>query len=149
MYAPGRGPISSARNYWYDVLDLPGAWDMMHVRNLIESRPFVTCVPDQSLIAGNAGSGGLHIQATRGKDYALVYMPYGQNVKAVLGKVSGDKVKAWWFDPRSGQAKLIGTFSNSGTREFDPPGKSARGNDWVLVLDDAARQFPKPGTIKK
>ncbi|MGB2808086.1 MAG: glycoside hydrolase family 140 protein [Sedimentisphaerales bacterium] len=148
-YAPGRGPISSARNYWYDVMDLPGAWDMMHVRNLLESRPFLDRVPDQSLIAGNAGSKGLHIQATRGKSYAFIYLPYGQNVKAMLGKVSGEKVKAWWFDPRSGQAKLIGTFSNSGKREFDPPGKSARGNDWVLVLDDAARQFPKPGTIKK
>jgi hypothetical protein len=31
MMGPGRQPISFARNYWYDVLDLPGAWDMMHV----------------------------------------------------------------------------------------------------------------------
>lgn len=67
MYAPGRQPISSARNNWYDMLELPGAWDMMHVRNLIESRPFLSRVPDQSLIAGNAGSGPEHIRATRAK----------------------------------------------------------------------------------
>jgi hypothetical protein len=149
MYAPGRGPISSARNYWYDVLDLPGAWDMMHVRNLIESRPFVSRVPDQSLISGDAGTGGEHIQSTRGKSYAFIYIPYGQNVKVALGKISGQKVMAWWFNPRSGRAKPIGTFANSGILEFDPPGKTARGNDWVLVLDSDAKHFPRPGTTRK
>jgi hypothetical protein len=149
MYLPGRTPISSARNYWYDVLDLPGAWDMMHVRNLLESRPFLTRVPDQSLISGEAGNGGEHIQATRGDDYAFIYLPFGQKVAVVLGKISGQKVKTWWFDPRTGEAKIIGTYPNSGTREFDPPGEPARGNDWVLVLDDADKRFPEPGTIRK
>ena len=149
MYAPGRGPISSARNNWYDVLDLPGAWDMMHVRNLIESRPFPDRVPDQSLISGDAGTGGEHIQATRGKDYAFLYLPYGQSVKVELGKISGDKVKAWWFDPRTGKTISTGTFANSGTREFNPLGEPTRGNDWVLVLDDAAKQLPPPGTTRK
>jgi len=149
MYAPGRGPISSARNSWYDVMDLPGAWDMMHVRNLVESRPFLDRVSDQSLISGDAGTGGEHIQATRGKDYAFLYMPYGQSVKVELGKISGDKVNAWWFDPRTGEAISTGTFANSGTREFDPPGKPTRGNDWVLVLDDTAKHFPRPGTTRK
>lgn len=146
MYAPGRKPISSARNYWYDVLDLPGAWDMMHVRNLMQSRPFLERVPDQSLISGDPGKGGGHIQATRGKDYAFVYLPYGQNVKVRMGKISGQKVKAWWFDPRTGQAKAIGTFAGKGAREFDPPGKKNRGNDWVLVLDDASKGFAPPGS---
>ena len=149
MYAPGREPISSARNYWYDVLDLPGAWDMMHVRNLIESRPFLERVPDQSLISGGAETEGEHIQATRGKDYAFVYLPYGQIVKVALGKISGEKVKASWFDPRTGTAISAGTFPNSGTREFDPPGKTARGNDWVLVLDDDAENFPPAGTTRE
>jgi len=146
MYAPGRAPISYARNNWYDVLDLPGAWVMMHVRNLMQSRPFLSRVPDQSLISGDPGNGAEHIQATRGDGYAFIYLPYGQNVPVVMGKVSGEKVKAWWFDPRTGDAKQIGTFENKGTRQFDPPGEKARGNDWVLVLDDAGKQFAKPGS---
>jgi hypothetical protein len=146
MYAPGRQPISSARNNWYDVLELPGAWDMTHVRNLIESRPFFTRVPDQSLIAGDAGTGPEHIQATRGEDYAFIYLPYGQNVQVTLGKISGRKIKAWWFNPRTGRAESIGTFSNEGTKEFDPPGEARRGNDWILVLDDASKDFPPPGS---
>ena len=146
MYAPGRAAISSARNNWYDVLDLPGAWDMMHVRNLMESRPFLSRVPDQSLIAANPGGGAEHIQATKGKDYAFIYLPYGQKVKVAMGKISGAVGKAWWFDPRTGQARVIGTFDNKATREFDPPAERKRGNDWVLVLDDAGKQFAKPGS---
>ncbi|MBN2139006.1 MAG: glycoside hydrolase family 140 protein [Sedimentisphaerales bacterium] len=146
MYAPGRAPISSARNNWYDVLDLPGAWDMIHVRNLIESRPFLSRVPDQSLVAGDPGRGAEHIQATRGSGYAFIYLPYGQDVEVTLGRISGSKVRAWWFDPRSGQAESIGTFENAGSRRFDPPGDKRRGNDWVLVLDDADKQVAKPGT---
>src|SRR3990172_7266418 len=122
------------------------AWGMMHVRNLIESRPFISRVPDQSLIAGDPGGGAEHIRGTRGEDYAFIYLPYGQSVKAALGKISGVQVKAWSFDPRTGQAQLIGQFENKGTHEFDPPGEKNRGNDWVLVLDDASKQFHKAGS---
>jgi len=44
-------------------------------------------------------------------------------------------VRAAWFDPRSGGKKSIGTFPNSGTHEFDPPGEPAPGNDWALILE--------------
>ncbi len=65
MYAPSRKPISHARTPWYEAMDLPGAWDMLHVRNLLLSRPFLGRVPDQSLIVGNPGTGGDHVRATR------------------------------------------------------------------------------------
>jgi hypothetical protein len=32
-----------------------------------------------------------------------------------------------------------------GTRIFTRPGTPDRGNDWVLVLDDASRKFPALG----
>jgi hypothetical protein len=142
MMAPGRKPVSHARHNWYDALDLPGASQMQHARRLIESRPFLARVPDQSLIAGEAGSGADHLQAARGDDYAFVYVPTGKPASIRLGKIQGDKLKAWWFDPRNGETTAIGEFPNRGTREFVPPGKPARGNDWVLVLDDTARRFP-------
>ncbi|HOJ59656.1 MAG TPA: glycoside hydrolase family 140 protein [bacterium] len=149
MMAPGRAPISSARNNWYDVLDLPGAWDMMHVRHLMESRPFLSRVPDQSLIAEGQSEGAGHVQATRGDGYAFVYIPAGTPVTIQLGKISGGKVMAWWYDPRKGTASLIDSFADSGTRRFDPPGPEKRGNDWVLVLDDASQNFPAPGQAGK
>lgn len=146
MYAPGRTPISSARTYWYDSLNLDGAWDMMHLRYLMESRPFLSRVPDQSLIASREGSGADHVRATRGDGYLFIYLPTGKKVTVQMGKISGNELKGWWFDPRTGEATSVGNFPNRGTQEFDPPGEAGRGNDWVLVLDDAAKKFPSPGS---
>src|SRR5206468_9610430 len=39
---------------------------------------------------------------------------------------------------RTGGCSPIGAFANSGTRDFDAPGGTAAGNDWVLVLDSSA-----------
>jgi hypothetical protein len=55
--------------------------------------------------------------------------------------IKGSKVKVWWFDPRNGQATLVGEFSNTGTRRFDPPALG-EATDWVLVLDDASKNYP-------
>ncbi len=145
MAAPGRIPISSARNTWYEVLDLPGAWDMMHVRHLMESRPFLSRIPDQSLIVSGQQEKGRHIQATRGQDYLFVYTPYGDTFSVMLGTISGSHLQVWWFDPRTGKAKTVGEIENKGVHTFDPPGESRRGNDWVLVLDDASKRFSAPG----
>jgi hypothetical protein len=63
-----------------------------------------------------------------------------------MGTISGDQVRAWWYDPRAGSAREIGVFANKGERSFDPSGEPKPGNDWVLVLDDAAAGFSAPGT---
>lgn len=144
MYAPGRNPVSWARRYWYDSLDLPGAWDMMHLRNLMLSRPFLSRVPDQSIVT-EAFTGTDHLRATRGDGYAFVYTPTGRGFTVNLGKISGTTVRAYWWNPRDGTSTRIGDFPNSGTRAFTPPSSGA-GNDWVLVLDDASRGFHPPGS---
>ena len=42
-------------------------------------------------------------------------------------------VTARWFDPTSGNYTDIGSFANSGTRAFNPPGSNRVGAaDWVL-----------------
>jgi hypothetical protein len=130
---------------WYEMLDAPGANQMHHLRALMESRPFLSRVPDQGLLAEDAGQSPEHTQATRGDGYALIYTPTGRRFTVKLGSISKAKVKAWWFDPRTGAAKSIGEFDSSEEREFVPP-SGGPDNDWVLVLDDAARGFSAPGT---
>jgi hypothetical protein len=142
MYAPGRTAISWAHAYWYDSLDFAGAWDMMHVRNLMLSRPVLSRVPDQSIVT-DARSGGDRIQATRGDGYLFVYSASGQSFTVNPGKISGTTLKGWWFDPRAGTSASIGTFGNAGQQAFSPP---STGTDWVLVLDDASRGFSAPGS---
>ena len=39
----------------------------------------------------------------------------------------------------------IGNFRNNSSKEFNPPGKQQFANDWVLVLDDVAKDFVEPG----
>lgn len=147
MWQPDRKPISWARTPWTEAMDLPGADDMRHARALLEARPMLGRVPDQSLVA-DALKGADHVRAARGEGYAILYIPTGRPVTVVLGKIAGEKITAWWYDPREGASREAGAFANSGTREFAPP-SSGRGQDWVLVLDDAARGWPAPGARKR
>lgn len=132
---------------WHQAIHLPGSGQMSHVRALMESRPMLVRVPDQSLVA-EAHSGGERIQATRGEDYAFIYSTAGLPIRVHLGKISGKKIKAAWFDPRTGYAFPIGDFKNTGSREFIPPSQG-RDNDWVLILDDAAKKYPLPGRWRR
>lgn len=132
--------------YWYEAINFPGASQVQYVRALIESRPMLIRIPDQSILVSDAGTGGDHVQATRAADgsYAFVYIPSRQPVVLDMSKISGDKVDAYWYDPRNGTCELFGRFPNTGTRRFTPPSGSP-GEDWVLVLDDAGKNFPPPG----
>ena len=145
MKTPEREPVGLVRNNWYDVLDLPGAWDLVHARRLIESRPFLSRVPDQSMIVPAYFTETDYVVATRGDGYAFVYFPTGWSAGIILDKIGAQSVRAYWFDPRNGESKLIGTFPGKGVKSFTPPG-SGRGKDWILVLDDASSGFKEPGS---
>ena len=128
------------KDFWFDAINAPGASQMSYLKNLMLSRPFFERVPDQSIIAGENGKKYNYLVATRGKNYLFVYTYNGRNFKINLGKISGLKVKAYWYNPRKGSASSIGTFDNAGTKEFNPPGNKKDGNDWVLVVDDASKK---------
>ncbi len=134
---------------WQEALQLPGAAQMQHLRWLIESRPMLLRVPDQSLIGGDVGRTIDRVQATRASDgsYAFIYIAAGRPVTIRTDKLSGRELLAWWYDPRTGRATRIGRLEKSPTRQFVPP-STGRGNDWVLVLDDAAKGLPAPGHRK-
>jgi hypothetical protein len=143
MYSPGKKPINGPLVYWTDAIHRPGAAQMQHLRALIESRPFLVRVPDQTLVV-DALKGADYIAGTRGADYAFIYSAQGRAFTANLGKISGERVNAWWFNPRNGAAEKIGTFDNTGTREFTPHMHGGFGTDMVLVLDDASKNYPAP-----
>ena len=141
-------PVSAARTSWQEALHLPGAGQMRHLRALIESRPFLTRIPDQSLLVSDPGLGGDHVQATRDAEgsYALVYSASGLPFTLDLSRLSGSALAAWWYDPRTGQAQPGGRFVGAAQVTFTPP-SHGEGRDWALVLDDDRRSFPPPGTL--
>ena len=153
MWSPGKNPINNPLLPWSEAIRRPGAGQMQFGRWLIESRPFLTRLPDDSIIVTDRvptsvpGSGRYHFAATRDEEgsYAMVYAPVGRTFKVRMEVIKGETVKAWWFNPRNGQATAIGEFANRGERAFTPPDPGEM-LDWVLVLDDAARHYSAPGT---
>ena len=106
-------------------------------KKLMLSKPYLTRIPDQSLIVGDPGKGGDHVQATRDADgtYAMVYIPSGKPVTVDLTKLKGKTINASWFDPRTGKSRAMDVpFKNGAAQEFKPPATETE-KDWVLVLD--------------
>ncbi len=156
MWTTNRAPINNPLMPWPEALDQPGAAQMQHAKNLLLSRPFLTRIPDDTVIVTDRvptsvpGAGRYRFVATRdsGGAYAMVYAPVGRKFKVRMDAIQGSLVKAWWFNPRTGEATAIGEFANAGVREFNPP-DPGEALDWVLVLDDAGKHFPAPGTLSK
>lgn len=147
MKTSERDPIGLVRNNWYDVLDLPGAWDLIHARKLLESRPFLSRYPDQSIILNPYVPETDFIVATRGEGYAMIYCPTGWNPIIDLQKLGYAEIQSWWYNPRTGEVTNAGKIKGEESKTFLTPG-NGRGQDWILVLDDVSQKFQPPGTIK-
>lgn len=140
--------VFNPRLPWHEALALPGAFQMGHVRRLLESRPILARIPDQSLLVSNPGIGTHHTRATRADDgsYAFIYSAAGHRFAVDLGKLADRTIVGYWYNPRTGTANALGSIPAGGVREFTPPTHGAD-NDWVLVLDDEACAFIAPGAI--
>jgi hypothetical protein len=155
MWIPSLDPINRPLMPWYEAIDQPGAGQMIYGRLLMESRPFLTRIPDNSIIVPDKiisavpGNGSYRYVATRDQDgsYAMIYVPVGRKFTVRMDAIKGKEVLAWWFNPRNGEAKEIGKYSNIGTQTFNTP-TPGENLDWILVLDDASKKYPAPGTKK-
>ncbi len=142
---PGLFPVKET---WRQAMDLPGSVSMKHWGDLFRSRKWQELVPDLKHEVVTKGLGefrGLdYLAAARTADGGTVvaYLPTSRAITVNMSKISGKQARAWWFDPRSGEASTAGAFATQGLHEFSPPGPG----DWVLVLDDASQRLPKPGT---
>jgi hypothetical protein len=132
---------------WQAALDKQGSWDMVHVRALFESRPWYDLVPDTRHVVVTRGLGEYHgldyLTAARTSDGGTViaYVPTARAVTVDLTRVSGERTRVWWFDPRTGEAHFAGEFATEGPQRFWPP----LDGDWALVLDDASKKLAPPG----
>ena len=154
MWTPDRPPVNDPLVPWDVAIGRPGGSQMQHARHLLESRPYLDRIPDDSILVPDRvktavpGAGRYRYVATRDEagTYAMVYCPLGRPFSVRMDAISGPTLKAWWFDPRTGAAEPIGEFPNTGTREFNTP-TPGEATDWVLVLDDASKGYPPPGQV--
>ena len=146
MWQPGRKPAIGASIPWREALDHPGAFQMGYVRRLFESRPFEKLEPAQAMILDGARTGGAKIRAARARDgsFAFVYSPRGEPFTVNKQAIRASRMHEIWYDPRYGSACRVHTTDNFGIQTYTPP-SSGRGQDWVLILEDAKANFPLPG----
>ncbi len=150
-----RSPVNDPLMPWHEAIDQPGASQMQYAKQLLLSRPFLSRIPGDSLIITDPistsvpGAGRYRFVATRDSQgrYAMVYVPVGRKFQVDMNKIKGPTVKAWWFNPRDGEATAAGEFPAEGTREFRSPDPH-QDNDWVLVLDQVSQGFAPPGSTK-
>lgn len=146
-----------ANRPWDEALESPGAGQLIHLRRLMESRPFLTRIPDQAILLNeNPSHASDHMRVTRdgipgenNATYIMVYLPYYRSFTINTSVIPGHKLKIWWYHPRTGQAFLqavqenTGEFSFSNWEELIREGQG--GPDWVVVIDDASAGYDAPG----
>ena len=154
MFSPARPALNSPLMEWREALEQPGGGQMIHGRRLMESRPFLTRIPDDSIIVASSvptefpGAGIRRFVATRDEPgtYAMIYFPVSKACTVRMDVITGPSVRAWWFNPRDGTSSSAGVYSNIGTHRFAPEGLGET-TDWILVLDDVTRSYPSPGQV--
>ena len=153
----GRGPINRPLMEWQRAINQPAAGQVVHLKNLMLSRPYFSRVPAPDFIIQDEvhssvpGAGRYRFVATMDAagSYAMVYAPIGREFSVKADMLKAEKITAWWYCPRTGKAQKIGSFENDGTPLTFTPPTPGEAMDWVLVLDDAAKRYPAPGKVKR
>ncbi len=143
MWDPAkRGPHNRPVCSWREAAIAPGATQMVHARRLLESLPYFTRIPDDSVLLPEPmptvvpGRDIRRFAATRDTEgaYILVYAPVGVPFKVRLDVLASETCRARWMNPRNGEFTEIGTFPTKDPHEFltPTPGELI---DWVLVIE--------------
>lgn len=139
---PGVPAAYGATRNWYDALGDEGRNQMQHLKRLLLAFPYFERLPAQELVLAPAGERYERVAATRGADYALFYTFTGASLTVDLSGIAGTAKKAWWYSPRDGRIRYIGEFRTD-RATFRPRGGHRTGNDWVLIVTDAGREYVK------
>ncbi len=113
-------PVNGPHYTWQEALDLPGANQMVHLKNLLMTHGLER-VPDQSIIEENDYVAAERIQATRGKNFIMIYTAAGRSFTVLPAKIKGKTLRAYWYDPRTGLQKHLPNVDNTQATHFLAP----------------------------
>jgi len=144
MYKLDKTPINQPLRPWPEALDLPMANQVKHLKILFLSRPFLSRIPDQTMILDDQQNVMEYKIATRdiSGQYAMIYLPVGGDVYLNLTSLSNEELFIWWFDPITGNSFQVEKIKKSSKIKITAPTKG-KGHDWVLVID--SKTFDAPG----
>lgn len=130
----GRRPEGLARGTWETSLDLPGAYDLIHARRLMERFDWESRKPATDMVVSENASVEDKTVALLGDGFAFVYFPNGNKATLRLFNVfKRPELSLEWMNPRTGERMAGGKVSRLDDQEITPPA-SGRGNDWVLII---------------
>ena len=146
MYSIDREGINGPLRPWPIALDLPMANQVQHLKNLMLSRPYLSRIPDQSMVLESQLENDDYVIATRDEKgtYAMIYFPTGKTTALDLSSLSATKLGTWWYDPRTGNTYEGENIQRSNNIKILPPTRG-KDNDWVLVIDADGSTFKAPG----
>jgi len=125
---------------WKKALDAPGARQMGVLKKIFLGRKeWWYLVPDQSIFASGGQTGGdvlnLAARHKNGK-WIMVYLGSKSLFSINMNKITaGNKVNAFWIDPKNGDSVPIGGFLNTEVKSFSTPDGW---QDAILILETSA-----------
>lgn len=154
MWNPGRSPypVNNPLLPWYEAIDQPGATQMQWGKRLMLSRPYLSRIPATEAVLAKSnipsawpGEGIYRFAATMDTDrtYLMVYAPVGRKFEVNTTVINGKKLTGWWYNPRNGQSKKIGSIEHAERVSFISPNPGEE-LDWVLIIDDASKGYKRP-----
>ena len=157
MWDKEHKPIIWANTPWHKALEHPGGSQMQYLKNLMLSRPYLSRIPDQSLMLGkNPKNSTAFVSITRDgtsgnsdATYIMVYLPYFGLLNVDTSVIPNESLRVWWYNPRTGEVISQNEQSNTGKLSvgfWSGIIKEEQGGpDWVVVIDDASKNYPLPG----
>lgn len=125
----------------------PLAREHANSAKLVRSRRYWLFSPDtaHTVVTAGYGSSTSTVGTSRAStgETVMAYVPQGgTRITVDMRKISGRRATAYWYDPFEGVATLVGSYPTKGALDFVSPADAR-----VLVLDDASRKFPVPGSV--
>ena len=141
----GNGKIWMFADGWKDELNAVGSWDEFRLKKLVDSQNWTLLVPDfkHEVVIDGIGEKENYVACARAHngETIITYLPENASPITVdMSKISGEKAKVWYYNPRTGKSEILGMFETKGKRVFEKPDL----NDWVLIIEDASKQFRHP-----
>lgn len=132
---------------WADNLDTIGILQLSYMNDLFKTRNWFDLVPDRDHHVLTKGFGKFSksdpipddtyatAAITSDGTLAMAYLPDVRTVTIDASQISS-AFTARWFDPTDATFADIGSFANTGTQQFTPPGNNHDGDgDWLLLLE--------------
>lgn len=146
FYSAREEKINHADRFWTEAIDRPGAFQVGYLRKLIESRPSLGRIPDNSIILEGQGDKEEKAIAFRDADstYLMAYFPVAKEFQLSTDGIKSENIRVWLYNPALGKAISFGTIQNLGTFRGGVTTKGKE-QDLVVIVEDASKNFKEPG----